>query len=117
MYGTVARIRIKPGAEAELQRLSQENVPQIPGFLFQYVYRLDSDPQSAILVIGFASKEAYRANATSPDQHARYEQYRALLEGEPEWNDGEIVFAQPTSGGGQAEAESPDRPAGASFTG
>ena len=53
MYGTVARIRIKPGSDAELERMSREDATQMPGFLFQYVYRLDSDPQSAFLVVGF----------------------------------------------------------------
>lgn len=93
MYGSVAKFRIKPGSEAELERLSREQVPQIPGFAFQYVFRLDSDPQDAFLVIGFESREAYRANAESPDQHARYEEYRALLESDPEWHDGEVVFS------------------------
>ena len=45
MYGTVAKIRIKPGMDAELERLSREQVPQIAGFPFQHVYRLDSDPE------------------------------------------------------------------------
>jgi hypothetical protein len=35
------------------------------------------------------------ANAASPEQHARYEQYRALLTAEPEWHDGEIVHSHP----------------------
>ncbi len=113
MYGTVAHLRIKPGAEAELERLGREHGPQLPGFRFQYVYRLDADPQSAVLVVGFESKEAYHANAASPEQAARYAQYRALLEADPEWHDGEIVYA----GTGEAGAGEPDAPAGASFTG
>lgn len=93
MYGTVAKIRIKPGMEAELERLSQEQAPDTKGFRFQYVFRLDEDPQTAYLVVGFDSEDAYRANAESPEQHARYEAYRALLEGDPEWHDGEIAFS------------------------
>ena len=93
MYGTVARIRIRPGVEAELERLSREQAPHTEGFRFQHVFRLDDDPQTAYLVVGFDSKEAYRANAASPEQHARYEAYRALLEEDPEWHDGEIAFS------------------------
>ena len=93
MYGSVAKLRIAPGKEDELERLSREHVPQIPGFAFQYVLRMDSDPQDAWLVVGFESREVYRANAESADQHARYEAYRALLERDPEWHDGEIAFA------------------------
>jgi hypothetical protein len=54
---------------------------------------LGSDPQDAYLVVGFESEAAYRRNAESPDQHARYEAYRALLETDPEWHDGEIAFS------------------------
>jgi heme-degrading monooxygenase HmoA len=93
MYGTIARLRIKPGMEAELERLSREANAEIPGFTFQHVYRTDADPQELYLVVGFATKEAYRANAESPEQHARYETYRTLLAAEPEWHDGEIVFS------------------------
>ena len=93
MYGTVAKFRIKPGMDAELERLSREQVPQIAGFQFQYVYRLDSDPLDAFLVVGFESEETYRANAAGPEQQARYETFRALLERDPEWYDGEISFS------------------------
>jgi quinol monooxygenase YgiN len=95
MYGTIARLRIKPGKEEELRRLGQDMAPQIPGFVFQHVYRTDADPNEYYLVVGFESKEAYRANAESPAQHARYEQFRALLDADPEWHDGEIVDSYP----------------------
>ena len=91
MYGTVARMRIKPGAEDELLRLGREGDEQVAGSAFYHVYRTDADPHEFYLVVGFESKEAYRANAESPEQHARYERYRALLAAEPEWHDGEIV--------------------------
>lgn len=93
MYGTIAKLRLKPGMDVELERLSREEVPELHGFLFQHLYRMDSDPQDAYLVIAFESREAYRRNAESPEQHARYETYRALLERDPEWHDGEIVFS------------------------
>jgi quinol monooxygenase YgiN len=96
MYGTIARMRIKPGSEQQLQKLSEENpATNIPGFVFQHVYRSDADPNEVFLAVGFESKEAYLANAKSPEQHARYEQYRALMTAEPEWHDGEIVFSVP----------------------
>ncbi|HYI25368.1 MAG TPA: antibiotic biosynthesis monooxygenase [Thermomicrobiales bacterium] len=93
MYGTIAKLRIKPGMEAELERLSREQVPEIPGFQFQYVFRMDADPEEVYLVVGFESEDAYRQNAESPAQHARYEAYRSLLASEPEWHDGEVVFS------------------------
>ena len=96
MYGTIARMQIVPGAEAALQQMSeQETETTIPGFRFQYVFRSDADPTELFMVVGFESKEAYQANATSPDQHQRFEQFRALLTADPEWHDGEIVDARP----------------------
>ena len=33
----------------------------------------------------------YRANAESENQHARYIRLRSILEGDPEWHDGEVL--------------------------
>jgi antibiotic biosynthesis monooxygenase (ABM) superfamily enzyme len=94
VYGTVAHLRLKPGAEAKLQQLLRDfEALNVPGFVFEHVYRLDAGSTAYVLAVGFASKEAYVANATSPEQHARYLRYRELLEDEPEWHDGEIVYS------------------------
>jgi antibiotic biosynthesis monooxygenase (ABM) superfamily enzyme len=92
MYGTIARLRIKQGMEAEWLALGREmeaNSP--PGSVIDIVYRSDADPQVYYLAVVFDSKEAYLANAGSPEQHAQYVRYRALLEADPEWHDGEVV--------------------------
>ena len=39
----------------------------------------------------FSSREAYVANANSPEQHQRYLDLVALLDGEPEWHDGTVT--------------------------
>jgi quinol monooxygenase YgiN len=91
MYGTIARMKLKPGAEAKLTEMSKEYAANIPGFAFQIVYRMDSDPNECWLVVGFESKEAYHKNAQSPEMAKRYDEYMTLLEGPPEWHDGEIV--------------------------
>ena len=83
MYGTVARMHVKAGMEGELERMSQDHAA-IPGMVFQYAYRMDADPQEFYLAVGFESEEAYRKNAESPEQHARYEQYMQFLDAEPE---------------------------------
>jgi len=54
---------------------------------------MDAEPQEFVLVVAFENKEAYQANATRPDQHGRHQAYRALLETDPEWHDGEIMFS------------------------
>jgi quinol monooxygenase YgiN len=95
MYGTVARLKVKPGMEQQLLALGREQGAQIPGLVSQTVYRMDADPNELYLVVAFDSPEAYRANAASPEQHARFQQLRALLDADPEWHDGEIVFSGP----------------------
>lgn len=96
MYGTVARLRVKPGQEEALIRLTREEDEQldVPGYVSTSIYRLDSDPSTYVMAVVFESRELYRANAESPDQHARYLQFRELLEADPEWEDGEIVYPQ-----------------------
>ena len=96
MYGTVARMRVKPGMEERFRTFGQDQeVERLPGHVATYVYRMDADPQVLYLAVVFESKEAYVANASSPEQDARYQQLRALLERDPEWNDGDVVYAYP----------------------
>ena len=95
MYGTVARMKVKPGMMDKLRETSM-NAEQmnIPGLVNTYVYQMDADPNTLILAVVFTDKEAYMKNAASPEQNQRYEQMVALLEGPPEWNDGEIVYPE-----------------------
>jgi quinol monooxygenase YgiN len=93
MYGTVARMKAKAGTGAllaELGRQLHEDPP--PGMIGTWVYQMDEDPDEYIMAVAFESREAYRVNADSPEQDARYQELRALLEADPEWNDGEIVY-------------------------
>jgi heme-degrading monooxygenase HmoA len=92
VYGTVARLRVKPGSEQKLLELSRRgDMRSIPGLVADAVYRLDGRADEYMLVVAFESKEAYLANANSPEQHQRYLEIRELLVADPEWNDGEIV--------------------------
>lgn len=92
MYGTVAHLTIKPGAEEQLRQFAREvETEQVPRFVFQHVYRLDANPDEFILVVAFENKVAYLANANSPEQAARYQRYRDLLTADPEWHDGEVI--------------------------
>ena|SRR5215469_14464091 len=103
MYGTIGRYRVKPGMEGQFKQLTEEQARvfeagQIPGFIAAYGYRMDADPNDIYLAVIFASKEAYWANAQSPEQDARYRQLLAVLEHEPEWHDGEIVSVMQAQG-------------------
>jgi quinol monooxygenase YgiN len=93
MYGTVARMRLKPGAEAKMTEvMRQYETLNIPGQRATYVYRMDNDPNAFMMAVIFDDKASYVANANSPEQNARYQEMVALLEGPPEWHDGEIVY-------------------------
>ena len=93
MFGTVARMRVKPGMESQLRALlGQYDTVRIPGYNTTYLYQMESDSSTFFMAVVFESREAYRANAESPEQDARYQQMLALLEGPPEWHDGAIVY-------------------------
>ncbi|MEZ4671153.1 MAG: antibiotic biosynthesis monooxygenase [Anaerolineae bacterium] len=93
MYGTVARIRVKSGLEIQFQEIARRiGVGRAPGQVAVYAYQMDRNPREFILVALFESKEAYVANAQSPEQHERFTELMQVLETEPEWNDGEVVY-------------------------
>jgi quinol monooxygenase YgiN len=94
MYGTVARMRAKPGSGDQLVALSREyDDLGIRGFVATYVYRLDDNPDDYYMAVLFEDRESYRRNADDPAQDARYRRLRELLEADPKWHDGEVVWA------------------------
>ena len=94
MYGTVAKFRLKPGAEGKLREMVQSYEGlRIPGHKSTTVYRMDSNPNEYYMAVMFDDKDTYTKNADSPEQDARYRQMVALLEGDPEWHDGEIIYS------------------------
>ena len=90
MYGTIARVKFDPARIEELKAVG-DSMATAPGQVARYVYQTDADPGVLFLVAVFESKEAYWANAQSPEQHERFMQLRALLLADPEWHDGEII--------------------------
>ena len=93
MYGTVARMRMKPGMDARYADLEREfEARQVPGFVAQVTYWMDADPNEFYLAVVFESKEAYVANANDPEQDAMYRKFREVLEADPAWHDGEIIY-------------------------
>lgn len=92
MYGTIARLHPRSDRIDELIAYARrmEDVT-VPGFRSSYLFRPDVNPYdrpTVFLVALFDDEASYRANAVSPDQHARYLELRALLEDDPEWMDG-----------------------------
>ncbi len=92
MYGTVARMRMKSGSEAQLQEeMTRYDSLKIPGFVSTTTYRMDRDPNEVYVVVAFTDKESYHANARDPKQDERFRRMRELLAEDPEWHDGEII--------------------------
>ena len=95
MYGTIARMKFKPGkAQQFMQMLAQQGEQRraAAGSVGTYVYQMDQDPNEFYLAVIFESKAAYVANANSPEQHQDFLQLMEYLESEPEWHDGEIIW-------------------------
>jgi quinol monooxygenase YgiN len=93
MYGTVARTRVKQENRATLnEAFKKQAYESVPGFVASYALFEDGGDVAWIFAV-FEDKASYDKNADDPAQHQRYLEYRALLEDEPEWHDGEIVTA------------------------
>ena len=92
MYGTVARMRLKAGVPDDAMARVAADAAQIPGLLSSHVYQSDNDPQELFLAVVFEDREAYLANAERPEQHQRFLKMRELLEDDPQWHDGEVVY-------------------------
>ncbi len=93
MYGTIAKMKVKPGHIDALLAINEE-VDEERGMAFVHCYKIEGAENDYVLAVGFESKAAYEANAKSPEQHQRYLQYLEHLESEPEWQDGEIIWSR-----------------------
>jgi len=81
--------------EAKLKDdMAQYDRLKIPGFVSTVVYRMDRDPNEIYMAVAFKDKDSYLANARDPKQDERYKKMRALLAGDPEWHDGEIIQSE-----------------------
>jgi hypothetical protein len=91
MYGTVARTHVKAENRAKLAEVMEhQSAADVPGYVAGYVlYENDSD--TGWLFAIFEDRASYDKNADDPAQNDRYMEFRALMEDDPEWHDGEIV--------------------------
>jgi quinol monooxygenase YgiN len=92
MYGTVALCHVRPDNLEKLQALAvAEDFLQIDGYRGTDLLVVDNHPDTVLMVVRFQDQATYRANGDSPDQDARYQQFRALMEDDPVWYDGDWV--------------------------
>jgi len=92
MYGTLARMRIRPGSEGALENFEREwsrtRGRTVAGAGPVYILAPDADPTTRWMVAIFDDEAAYRANADDPEQDAWYRRMREHLLADPEWIDG-----------------------------
>lgn len=94
MYGTIGHFRVKAGmGERLLEIFQQVEALKLHGSLAAYCYHTDASAQDYYIAVVFTSKEAYYAHAEHPEVVAIDNRLMELLESEPEWHDGEIVYA------------------------
>ena len=97
MFGTIARLTIKPGTLPQLQVLGQEmtsdNRLRQSGHIATYMYQGSDDPNEIWMVVMFESREAYRQNADNPEQNEQFIQMAQFFAAPPEWHDGEVIWA------------------------
>jgi quinol monooxygenase YgiN len=90
MYGTVARTRVKPENRDKLREVFQQQGQRSrPGMVKAYTL-FENDSDVCWLFAVFEDRATYDTNAEDPAQDREYQEYRALMEDEPEWHDGEI---------------------------
>ena len=90
MYGTVARMRVKPeNRQAMSDAAAAQMADPIDGFIGSHVLS-ENDSDTQWLFVIFRDRESYDRNADSPEQNDRYMQLRALMEDDPDWHDGVI---------------------------
>lgn len=97
MFGSVYRMRPRPGQEQAVvehfQQWNREHRPRVAGALAGYLFQSRLRPGELVGVAVFDSEASYRTNADDPEQDRWYRELRALLEADPEWNDGDVLVA------------------------
>lgn len=94
MFGTIARAKIKPEnrtAFEQVMRTQMAGDQTVEGFVAGYTFWPEKVDDEVWLVAVFRDRESYTKNADDPAQDARYREFRALLESDPEWVDGDFV--------------------------
>jgi quinol monooxygenase YgiN len=91
MFGTVGRLKVKPGKLDELIATFAGEGREIDGSIAYYIYKVEDKENELILAVVFRDKDSYMRNADDPAQDDQYRKLVDLLEGPPSWEDGEII--------------------------
>ncbi|HZD78540.1 MAG TPA: hypothetical protein VE646_00660 [Actinomycetota bacterium] len=94
MFGTIGRAHIRPENKDKLIEALEDPAYQgVSGYRMSYLMFPENRENEVVIVAMFEDADSYWKNADDPAQDERYQRYRALLEDEPEWSDGEWIAA------------------------
>jgi quinol monooxygenase YgiN len=95
VFGTIARWQLKPSVTDDQLNdvLATMRDDRPASAVAIVVLRSPADPREIWVAGVFESREAYEANAATPEQNARFARVSALIDGQPEWHDGDVLFA------------------------
>ena len=95
MYGSIFRMKVKPGQEQKIAELMKEwerdRKPKVKGAVAGYLLKPDKGSGELIGIAVFKDKASYTANADDPEQSKWYQKLRGLLRADPTWEDGEYI--------------------------
>ncbi len=94
MYGTLGRMRPKPGKRDELVEMMSRPPSGAGANGYRGAYLLKADEGDEVVVaVMYEDKDAYFAMVHDPQTDENFGRIMALLEGEPAWTDGEWISA------------------------
>jgi DNA-binding protein H-NS len=96
LYGTIFNLKIKAGHEEALLNVMNDATTSKPKGMVAWFVMKPDEKENWIGVGVFESKEAYIANANSPEQHETFLKFMDHLDEEPNWTDGTYVIGDVT---------------------
>jgi steroid delta-isomerase-like uncharacterized protein len=97
MFGSIFRLRPKPGREQEVVALHEEwgrdRALRVKGVRAGHLFHPLDRPGELVGVAVFADRDTYTANANDPEHDAWYRRLRGLLEADPIWEDGDVLYS------------------------
>ena len=95
MYGSIAKMKVKPGKLEKLSEMMEMDGGHSPGGAVSLsVFQMDADANEIWVVAISESQEAYQSYSESPESHELYLKMRESLAADPEWHDGEVIRHQ-----------------------
>jgi quinol monooxygenase YgiN len=94
---TTFRFKANPGARdavmSHFEKWAREEQVNAPGVMEYLVVASNEDPDECMAYVCFDTTESYQKNSDRPGQGVWYQEFQALIQGEPEWFNGTLAIA------------------------